>query len=295
MKRTSKILKGVTWNKTEPRRKHNKHESWVVVERGPGCAWTWTQLWPSFACRFWPGGRSHGYDLPPRQDFRDQLWGGVRFCGWSRVSLRRCFFLLRTSHELESSPPRFWLAIESGLISPFWTNSNHIVGHSHSHIPCPHEMVHFIPHVFRCRPCDGRHWQCRHWSHGLGPRPRGHLATAWWADRSGSKALKTCFHLWTCQKIPKYLHTRFHIVVYIYALLELQRQPLLSNPACFMDYAVRLHPPGSILLWFAVSETVHAQWMYSHCHFTLANDELSIHLYIRTSCPTYLIAILVAC
>ena len=40
-------------------------------------------------------------------------------------------------------------------------------------------MVHFIPHFFRCRPCDGRHWQCRHWSHGLGPRPRGHRLVGW--------------------------------------------------------------------------------------------------------------------
>ena len=51
----------------------------------------------------------------------------------------------------------------------------------------------FIQH-FRCRPCDGRHWQCWYWSHRLGHREPPRL------DIGGSKALKACFYLGTCQK-----------------------------------------------------------------------------------------------
>ena len=79
-------------------------------------------------------------------------------------------------------------------------------------------------------------------------------------------------------KIAKY------ITVY-YALLELQRQRLFSDPACFMNYAVRLHPQEAsrcdllCLKLFTPNECV------SHCHFTLTYHELSIHLYILTSYP----------
>ena len=146
MKRTSKILKGVTWNKTGPRRKHNKHKSWVDVDRvvlergGPSCG-------PVSPADFGQVGDHMGTTC--HQGRTSEISCGVGFvfaaeAGWVWVGF---FFLLRRSHELESSPPRFWLAIESGLISPFWTNSNPIVGR-HSHIPCPHEMVHFVPHDF---------------------------------------------------------------------------------------------------------------------------------------------------
>ena len=144
-------------------------------------------------------------------------------------------------------------------------------------------MVHLISTILlRCRPCDGRHWQCRHWSHGPGPR----TDVVW-------RPWKHVFMNWTCQKMPKYIiiHTRSCICICL-CFLGTVNARFVFRSGMSRELSCEIVLAGNILLWFVVCETVYAQSMCSHCHFTWTYHGLSIHAYILTLCPTYLIAIL---
>ena len=175
MKRTSKILKGVTWNKTGPRRKHNKHKSWVdvdrvVLERGPSCG-------PVSPADFGQVGDHMGTTC--HQGRTSEISCGVGFvfaaeAGWVWVGFFSYF-----------EDPMNWKVVLPVFDWPLNRVWSPLFGRTQilllvviviSHVPMKW-CISYPTIFFRCRPCDGRHWQCRHWSHGLGPRPRGHLAT----------------------------------------------------------------------------------------------------------------------